>query len=274
MSLKAKIRNLAKEKNVAAQILLKNFMFEVFLDRLSHSVYKDKFILKGGMLIAAIVGVDNRSTMGLDTTLRKLKLTEENIRIAISEICSIAAEDNVQFRIGSIAPIRHDDIYGGFRVSLIAVLDTIETPLAVDVSTGDVITPKAVRFSLRGILDGKKQIELWAYNIVTVMAEKLETILRRNILNTRPRDFYDIYILSTTQTYDAKLLAEAVRATAEHRGTTDQITDTDGLLQTISMSRDLQDMWNRYQHQFNYAANIDWDIIMQSVTNLCKSIHQ
>jgi predicted nucleotidyltransferase component of viral defense system len=272
MSLKARIRNLAKQKNVAAQVLLQNYMFESFLDRLFRSEYKDKFILKGGMLIAAIVGADNRSTMDLDTTLRKLKLTEENIRTAIVAICAVPADDGVLFRVGVVNPIRHDDIYGGYRVTLTAVFDTIETPLTVDVSTGDVITPKAVKFFLNGMFDEEKKIELWAYNIETVMAEKLETILRRNILNTRPRDFYDVYILAATQSFDVKLLGEAVNATAKHRGTTEQIQDTTNLLRMIYESKDLQDMWRKYQRQFSYASDIGWEKIMRSVADLCDAI--
>jgi predicted nucleotidyltransferase component of viral defense system len=272
MSLKARIRNLAKRKNVAAQVLLQNYMFEGFLDRLSRSEYKDKFILKGGMLIAAMVGIDNRSTMDLDTTLRELKLTEENIRTAIVAICAVLADDEVSFRVGSINPIRHDDIYGGYRVALTAVFDTIETPLTIDISTGDVITPEAIIFPLHGMFDEKKKIELWAYNIETVIAEKLETILRRNILNTRPRDFYDIYILVAMQSFNTKLLGEAISATAAHRGTTEQIQDTENLLHTISASKDLQDMWRKYQRQFSYASDVGWEKIMQSVADICDLI--
>jgi predicted nucleotidyltransferase component of viral defense system len=176
------------------------------------------------------------------------------------------------FRVGAVNPIRHDDSYGGYRVALAAVFDTIETPLTIDVSTGDVITPKAVKFLLNGMFDEKKKIELWAYNIETVMAEKLETILRRNILNTRPRDFYDVYILAATQSFDAELLGEAVSATAEHRGTTEQIRDTTNLLHMISESKDLQDMWRKYQRQFSYASDIGWEKIMQSITGLCDAI--
>jgi predicted nucleotidyltransferase component of viral defense system len=272
MSLKARIRNLAKEKNVAAQALLQNYMFESFLYRLSRSEYKDKFVLKGGMLIAAIVGLDNRSTMDLDTTLRHLALTEENIRSAMETICNGSANDDVLFRVGAIQPIRPDDLYGGYRAALTGSLDTIETPLSIDVSTGDVITPEAVRFSLNGMFDEDKRIELWAYNIETVMAEKLETILRRNVLNTRPRDFYDVYILATTQTIDTKLLAEAITATATHRGTAERISDVPELLHTISESKDLQTMWQKYQRQFSYAADIGWEKIMQSVTSLCGKL--
>ncbi|MDR2672065.1 MAG: nucleotidyl transferase AbiEii/AbiGii toxin family protein [Coriobacteriales bacterium] len=272
MSLKARIRNLAKEKNVTAQVLLQNYMFESFLYRLSQSEYKDKFVLKGGLLIAAIVGLDNRSTMDLDTTLRQLALTEENIRSAVESICAMPADDDVEFHIGVIQPIRADDIYGGYRVALTALFDTIETPLSIDVSTGDVITPEAVRFFLTGMFDDEKRIELWAYNIETVIAEKLETILRRNVLNTRPRDFYDIYILAATLTFDTKLLAEAMAATAAHRGTTEQISDIPGLLHAIFENKDLQAMWQKYQRQFSYASDIDWEKIMQSVVSLCEKL--
>ena len=216
-SLKARIRNMARAKNVAPQVLLQNYMFERFLDRLSKSAYLDKFILKGGMLIAAIIGLDKRSTMDLDTTLRRIQLSEENLRFSLGEICSISVDDGVKFTVGAINPIRADDIYGGYRAALTAVFETMETHLSIDVSTGDIITPRAVKFSLRGIFDEKKTIELWAYNIETVMAEKVETILSRNIFNTRPWDFYDIYILAATQDFNASLLREAISETAALR---------------------------------------------------------
>ncbi|NLO70407.1 MAG: nucleotidyl transferase AbiEii/AbiGii toxin family protein, partial [Porphyromonadaceae bacterium] len=199
MSFKAQIRNLAKKRNVKAQVLLQNYMFERFLERLSLSEYRDKFVLKGGMLVAAMVGMDARSTMDLDATLRGIPLTEESIHKALTAICNFPIEDKVTLTIGKTEPIRPDDAYGGYRVKITAVYDTIETPFSVDISTGDVITPQAVKYSFRGIFDEEKQFEIWAYNIETVMAEKIETILRRNILNTRPRDFYDIFILSSTQ---------------------------------------------------------------------------
>ena len=169
------------------------------------------------MLVAAIVGMDTRSTMDLDATLRGFPLTEESIRMAITAICNFPIQDEVTLTIGTVSPIRPDDAYGGYRVKITAVYDTIETPFSVDISTGDVITPQAVKYSFCGIFDEEKQFEIWAYNIETVMAEKIETILRRNILNTRPRDFYDIFILSSTQTYNAAHLKEAVSATAAPR---------------------------------------------------------
>jgi predicted nucleotidyltransferase component of viral defense system len=269
MSLKARIRNLAREKKIEPQILLQNYMFERFLERLSKSEHQDKFILKGGMLIAAIVGLDKRSTMDLDTTLRHLSLSEENIRSSLNEICSTFIDDGVKFFVGAINPIRPDDVYGGCRAALMAKFDTIETPFSIDVSTGDVITPEAVKFSFYGIFDEKKRIELWAYNIETVMAEKLETILSRNILNTRARDFYDIYILAITQDFDAVLLQEAIGATAAHRDSTENISDRVGLIHRISESAELQQMWLKYQRQFDYAVDISYEQIIEILKKIC-----
>ena len=169
MSLKAKIRNIAKQKNIPAQVILQNYMFERLLVRLSASAYKEKFVLKGGMLVAAIVGLDNRATMDLDTTLKNLPLTPDAIRSALEQVCTISLDDGVVFEIGTITPIREDDIYGGYRVMLNARFDTLLTPMSIDVSTGDAITPHAVQYSFTQIFDDEKSYELWAYNIETVL---------------------------------------------------------------------------------------------------------
>lgn len=186
-------------------------MFERFLERLSKSEYREMFVIKGGMLIAAIVGLDTRSTMDLDTTLKNLPLTEENVINAVRAVCAIWLDDEVSFEVMSVAAIRKDDKYGGFCVRLNTVYDTIVTPLSIDVSTGDVITPSAVQYEFSGIFDDELHIRLWGYNIETVMAEKAETILSRGVFNTRPRDFYDIYILTTTQKFDGSLFKEALK---------------------------------------------------------------
>ncbi len=268
MSLKAKIRNIAKEKNLPAQVILQNYMFERFLVRLSKSEYKNKFVLKGGMLVAAIVGLDNRATMDLDATLKNLPLTPETIEKAIREICAVDCGDNVNFSYMAISTIRDNDIYGGYRVMLNAKYDTILTPLSIDISTGDVITPTPVTFTFVEIFDDNKTFDLWAYNIETVMAEKLETILRRTVFNTRPRDFYDTYILATTQKFDKKIFHEALLATALHRGTSEQIKDTDGIIKNISKSKELRSMWDKYRKQFAYAKNIEFDDIISEISKL------
>lgn len=268
MSLKAKIRNIAKQKNIPAQVILQNYMFERLLVRLSASEYKEKFVLKGGMLVAAIVGLDNRATMDLDTTLKNLPLTPEVIRGALEQICAVPFDDGVVFEIGAISPIREDDIYGGYRVSLTARFDTLVTPLSIDVSTGDAITPHAVQYSFTQIFDDKQSYELWAYNIETVMAEKIETILRRSVFNTRPRDFYDIYILAATQKFDKAVFSKALNATAAHRGTAEQIADVPGILHNIEESPELRAMWNKYRRQFAYAQDITYEQIIETVRTL------
>lgn len=268
MSLKAKIRNIAKQKNIPAQVIMQNYMFERLLTRLSVSDYKDKFVLKGGMLVAAIVGLDNRATMDLDTTLKNLPLTPESIKTALTEICSISCDDDVVLELGNISPIREDDIYGGYRVMIKAKYETILTSLSIDVSTGDAITPNPVEYTFSEIFDDEKSYRLWAYNIETVMAEKVETILRRSVFNTRPRDFYDAYILSTTQRFDKALFAEALKATAAHRGTTEQIADIPVIMKNIEESAELRAMWNKYRKQFAYAENIEYSAILTELKKL------
>jgi len=272
MSLKAKIRNIAKSKNLPAQVILQNYMFERFLNRLSASEYKEKFVLKGGMLVATIVGIDNRATIDLDTTLKNLPLTPETIEKALDEIFDIDLNDDVKFKFKSISPIREDDIYGGYRVALYAIYETIVTPMTIDVSTGDVITPNAVKFNFTGIFDDELAFEVWAYNIETVLAEKIETILRRSMFNTRPRDFYDAYILITTQNFDKATFTEALNKTIEHRGTRNRINDFGSTMEIVSESADLRRMWNNYQSQFPYAKDISFEEVCNTIMELLAKI--
>lgn len=270
MSLKGKIKNYAKNNNIAAQVVLQNYMFERFLERLSLSEYSDKFVVKGGMLIAAIVGLDTRSTMDLDTTLRNLPLTEEQISVALSTICKIELKDDVLFKIKSVLPIRKDDVYGGYCVRLDAIYDTIVTPLSIDISTGDIITPAATKYEFGGIFDEDVKISLWGYNIETVMAEKVETILSRGVFTSRPRDFYDVFILGTTQKYDKEIFKEALKATAIHRGSLRKIADINGIIEQISSNTDLKNMWEKYQKKFVYAREISYESIIDTLETILK----
>lgn len=268
MSLKARIRNIAKQKNIPAQVILQNYMFERLLVRLSVSEYKETFILKGGMLVAAIVGLDNRATMDLDATLKNFPLKPEVICHILKQICSIYFDDGVTFDIGTISPIREDDIYGGYRVMLKAKFETMLTSLSIDISTGDVITPHAVQHQFYEIFDDKKTYKLWTYNIETLMAEKTETILRRGIFNTRPRDFYDVYILTVMHKFDKVLFKKALKATAKHRTTDLQIADTLFILKQIEESQELKVLWDKYRKQFAYATDIDYEVIMAVLKEL------
>lgn len=267
MSLKSKIRNLARKKDMSAQVVLQNYMFERFLERLSNSTYKNNFILKGGLLIAALVGVDNRATMDLDTTIKNFPLEPEIIIKVIKEICSIKLDDNVYFTFSNIESIRDDDSYGGYRVSIISEYDTIITPIHIDITTGDVITPKEVLSSIKMIFE-ENNIELWAYNVETVLAEKVETILRRGELNTRPRDFYDVYILIKTQLIDHQVFKEALKSTAIHRKTSYILNDMGKRINEIEKSESLKQRWKKYTKNYSYAKNIKYEDIINILKNL------
>lgn len=218
--LKALIRNLSKEKNINAQILLRNYMFERLLERISLSNYRHSFILKGGMLIAAMVGLDTRSTMDMDATIKGIPVTRESIRTMFDEICLISINDSVKMSVREIENIHDEAEYAGLRVTLDTYFDRVNQTLKVDITTGDKITPKEISYSFKLMLESRS-IEVLAYNIETVMAEKLETKISRSTANTRMRDFYDIYILTELQAENINigLLSDAIIATVNERGT-------------------------------------------------------
>ena len=270
MSFKAKINNYAKKNHLPAQVVLQNVMFERFLDRLSKSEYKDKFVIKGGMLISALVGLNTRATMDLDTTLRKLELTEKKVREAVGKICDTDLSDDISFRINSVSPIRKDDVYGGYRVKMEALFEEMITPLSIDVSTGDIITPEAVEYEIGGIMDDSVRIKLWGYNIETALAEKVETILSRDVLNTRPRDYYDVYILVRGQEYDLNTFQSALYATAEHRGSWERIEDWEPILDRLASNSDLRNLWEKYRREFYYAKDISFEETIEAVRKLLK----
>lgn len=217
--LKDLIRNLSREKSADAQILMRNYMMERFLERISLSEYRDKFILKGGMLVAAMVGLDARSTIDLDATIKGANVNVEDIENLISSIVTVPIDDGVKFQLKSISEIMDEAEYPGIRVSMSTTFDGVVTPLKIDISTGDAITPREVRYSFKLMLEDRS-IDIWAYNLETVLAEKLETIITRTTTNTRMRDFYDIYILEQLHgtTLNPKILHDALLATAHKRG--------------------------------------------------------
>jgi len=266
MSLKAKIRNIASEKNISAAAVLQNYLISRFLFRMADSEYKDKFVIKGGMLISSIIGIDQRATMDLDTTLRYMQLEEDTIREAILRICSIQSDDGIQFGFADITPIRDDDEYGGYRVSFYAELGKIKAPMSMDISTGDVITPEAKPHEFFDMFNPEQKISLLAYPIETVLAEKLETILSRGVGNTRPRDFYDIYMLSSVG-YETDTLRKAFVETSKHRGSYDKIQDFRIILENIVNDPGMNQRWAGYQKQMPYAEGISFndtiDVIQQ-----------
>jgi predicted nucleotidyltransferase component of viral defense system len=269
MQLKAKVRNFAIKNNISAQAVLQNFMLERLLERISISKYKDGFILKGGMLIASLVGINSRTTMDMDTTLQGYALTEELVHKAMSEICSIDLEDDVIFTLENINPIRDKDKYGGYRVALIAKYESINNPLKIDITTGDIITPKAVRYTFQSSYEDK-EFNVWAYNIETILAEKVETILRRSVFNTRPRDFYDIYILMKTKrgAINKDVFITALRATSEKRESLPTLNNKERIIKEISGDEVMRQRWNRYCNDNFYANNIDFPEVISELIKL------
>lgn len=266
------IRNLSKSANVEAEIILRNFMMERFLERISISKYKDNFILKGGMLIAAMVGIDTRTTMDMDATIKGQTLQLEEIVQIIEEILSIPLDDGAVFTLGNIEEIREEADYPGFRVSVGAVLDRTRQTLKIDITTGDFITPREVVYNFKLMFEDRV-IRIMAYNLETVLAEKIETIITRGVTNTRMRDFYDIYILTATQTYNAEVFVEALKKTIEKRGTAASFLNVSDIINVVSASSVMFDLWKRYQKKFSYAEDISWEKVIDALKSLAEKIY-
>ena len=273
--LKDLIRNLSKKKSADAQILMRNYMMERFLERISLSEYKNQFILKGGMLVAAMVGLDARATMDLDATIKGTNVSVEDVEMIISKIISIPLNDGVLFRIKRISEIMEEADYPGVRVSMETKFDGVITPLKIDISTGDIITPREIKYNFNLMLENRT-IEVWAYNLETVLAEKLETVISRNVTNTRMRDFYDIYILQKLygEQLSKDVLRDALVATAKKRETLEQIEteDIDEVFDEIQSSSVMENLWKAYQRNYSYSADIPWHTIMKSIRTLYEII--
>ncbi len=269
MQLKDQIKNLAAVNHVPAQAVLQNFMLERLLERISISKYGDMFVLKGGMLIAAMVGINSRTTMDMDATLRGYPLSAETVRAAFIEICAIQLDDEVNLILERVMPIHDQDEYGGYQVAITAKYETINTPLKIDITTGDIITPAAVRYALHSNFEDKL-IEIWAYNGETILAEKVETILRRSVLNTRPRDFYDVYIIMKTQrsSINRKVLSTALNATSEQRDSLLALQDKEIILQTIQSDTTMRQRWERYCRDNYYAKGIGFDEVIEVLIDI------
>ena len=275
--LKDLIRNMSKKKSADAQILMRNYMMERFLERISLSEYKNQFILKGGMLVAAMVGLDARATMDLDATIKGTNVSVGDVEMIISQIISIPLDDGVSFRIKRISEIMEEADYPGVRVSMETKFDGVITPLKIDISTGDIITPREIKYNFNLMLENRT-IEVWAYNLETVLAEKLETVISRNVTNTRMRDFYDIYILQKLygEQLSKDVLWDALVATAKKRETLEQIEteDIDEVFDEIQSSSVMENLWKAYQRNYSYSADIPWHTIMKSIRTLYEIISE
>lgn len=263
---------MAKKNNLVANTVLQNFMMERFLERISVSKYKDNFILKGGFLIAAMVGIDLRSTLDIDTTVKGLPVTKETIEKILNEILSIDLDDHVTFNIKNVNSIHDVSDYDDFRVSIEAKFFTIKVNMKVDITTGDAIIPREVEYSFKLMFEDRN-ISIKAYNLNTILAEKIESILARNVANTRARDYYDIYILLTLQRndIDIKSLRSAIFEKAKERNTLIYLENKDKYLKDIEVSEDIQKIWDAYTKKYPYADGIQFDDILEKLKGVFET---
>lgn len=271
-SFKAKIKNMAKDRGIPAQQLQQNFLIEQVLKLIAKSSYKDSFIVKGGYLIGQLIGLDKRTTMDLDVTLKGTTLSQENLITIFEEILS-DSDDVFSFEVDKLEPIRQDDEYGGFSLKLNATFDTLREVVFIDITTGDKITPREITYSMSSLL-ANETIEVWTYNLETVLAEKLETIISRGVASTRPRDRYDLFTLYHIRKdeIDFDVLRKALGNTVEKRGSKEAIDIWENQLNSIETDEYQKQLWTRYQRQFKYAQDISFEKSVQIVRELMTTI--
>lgn len=267
--IKGRIKSVAKQNNADARTLMRIYMMERFLERLAQSEYRDNFIIKGGILVTAMIGVAHRSTMDIDTSMKNLNLSAEDALRVVNQVKDIDLDDGVSFEVKDVSNIMDEMEYPGIRVTMNANVGRLITPLKIDISTGDVITPRAIEFNYDLLLEDRS-ISLWSYNLETILAEKLQTVLARGILNTRMRDFYDIRMLLDTyeDKVDKAVLKDAFAATCKKRGTDHLQEQAEEIIKIIEANEQLQVLWRAYQKKYSYAADIDYASVISGVRKL------
>lgn len=265
-SIKGKIRHIAKIKRLSSQEVLQMFFFERFLDRLSHSKYRSHFVIKGGLLIASMIGIENRTTMDMDTTIKGIPLGEAKIREVVEEMIRSEVDDGIRFELKDITYIREEDDYENFRVHLVATFDKINNPMKIDITTGDVITPRAIEYAYPCMFEDGS-IKILAYPPETILAEKYESIIKRNITTTRMRDFYDIYSLYRLRpdTIDQKVLKKAIISTAKKRESLDILYRAQEILEDVEEDPYLKEQWETYRKENKYAEDILFDDTLETL---------
>ena len=271
--LKGQIRSFAAKRNLQPQEVLQMFLFERVLERLAKSSYKDNFVLKGGLLISSMFGVEGRTTMDMDTTVTGIDMKEDEIQKIITEILSIDVGDGIEFKFTKIEPIREDDDYNNFRAYFVAHYGKIANEMKLDITTGDVITPRAIDYSYKTILD-EDEIEIKAYNRETIIAEKYETIIRRNIGTTRARDFYDLYMFFNLyqDVIDYNVLKTAVARTSKKRGSEEELAEWMDICDEMSQDSSLKSLWGNYRNNNSYSAATSFEDVMKAVREVGRKI--
>ena len=273
MQLKAKIKNISKEKNISAQLVLQNYMMERFIERIALSDFQDQMIIKGGLLISSIVGLDSRATMDIDMTVEGKPVNEAFVLDYINEISRININDEVKFDVVSITEIREMDDYFGFRVSLIAGIGTMKIPLKIDITTGDKIIPSEISYEYPLMFENRS-IKIKAYNLETILSEKIETIISRGNQNTRMRDFYDVYILLKlkSKNIDYNILRLAIEETSQKRDSLNLLLKYKEIISNIENNNEMLVRWENYRNSLNYARTIDFNEICILLTKILEKI--
>lgn len=271
--LKGTIRSMAAKKNLRAQEVLQMFLFERVLERLANSAYKNNFILKGGLLISSMLGIGERTTMDMDTTVHGIQMEEDEIVRAVKEILSVDVGDGIEFEYQSIEPIREDDAYNNFRVHLRAKYGKIDSPMKIDITTGDVITPAAIQYDFPMLFDDKT-VPVMAYTLETVLAEKYETIIRRNIGTTRARDYYDLHTLFRSRSSEVRLeiLKAAVLHTAKKRNSVKDIEDWQEIIADIKNEPLMRSLWDNYVAENQYIVELSFEEVLKTVEKVALMI--
>lgn len=270
--LKDKVSNLSGNDSKKAQTLIRKYMMERFLARIARSEYKNNFILKGGMLVSALVGVEARATMDIDTTVRMLPLSKDKAVEVITEIMKIDLDDGIAYEIKKVEDIMEEHDYSGVRFTVAVTLEKLRDTIKIDISTGDEITLSAIEFSYPMMFDDEK-LYIWSYNIETMLAEKLETVIARSTLNTRMRDFYDIHILWSEKAdmINIETLRRAIINVARNRGTLALFDNTEEILSDIEKSEYLRNNWGNYKKGSYYVGDLPWDIVLETTLFIFKN---
>ena len=270
-SLIDKSKNKAVQNNITVNEVLQNYMFERILERLSISEYKNNFILKGGVLLSSIMGIDTRTTMDMDTCLKGINLTEEQLYKVLKNILDTDVKDGVTFEIKNSKPIREDDEYGGLKYNILAKFDNIKVNLSIDIATGDVITPGEIEYNYKMMFEDKA-LKIMTYNVESIIAEKFQTIISRNVLNSRMKDFYDLYYLIKYSTFSKDDLRLAIEKTFDKRNTDIKLINSN--ISVIQESDLLQDLWKTYSQKHKYTKDIKFEDIIETIKKISKLITQ
>lgn len=264
-SLMDKLKNLSKTCNITANEALQNYMFERILERLSISKYKNNFILKGGLLLSSIMGIDIRTTMDMDTCIKGISLNDEQLYEVLQEILSIDVEDNVSFEIKNSEPIREEDDYGGLRYNIIAKYEHLIVNLSIDIATGDAITPREIEYDYKMMFEDRS-LKIMTYNIESIIAEKFQTVISRGILNSRMKDYYDLYYLIAYKDFSKENLKKAITKTFEKRETS--IDDIDKVIEDIKNADFLRELWRNYSTHYQYANDIEFNQVINAIEKI------